>query len=313
MDNKANLVLTGCSGFLGRYIASSLAGAYNIIGIDKNIPHPSTGLILSQFRQGLVEDVVADIVKTSRPTHIVHLAGPASVPFSFSDPYKDLMGLLPGTVRICESLRDEDSNIALILISSAAVYGSPVQLPITESTSCSPISPYGIHKLAAEDICRSYSKLYGFSLRVLRVFSAYGIGLKKQLFWDIACKVKAARVTGCKYIELYGSGAETRDFISCLDISRAAKLVCENSAFTSGSVINVASGQARTIESVAKPFVSRLANDIEVKFRLDERKGDPNVWEVDTCLLQALGFEIISDFDHDIARLAEWLSLEHGL
>ena len=83
-----------------------------------------------------------------------------------------------------------------------------------------PISPYGVHKQMGEELCSYYNRYMVTISAVLRIFSAYGSGLRKQLLWDIYQKyLNTGR------IDLFGTGNETRDFIHISDILRALELI----------------------------------------------------------------------------------------
>jgi UDP-glucose 4-epimerase len=101
-----------------------------------------------------------------------------------------------------------------VLVSSAAVYGDQGDLDVTENTVCAPISPYGVHKVVAEKICESYSRFFGIACSVVRLFSVYGEGLRKQLLWDALNKF------ACGKSEFFGTGNEMRDWIHVHDAAR---------------------------------------------------------------------------------------------
>jgi len=86
----------------------------------------------------------------------------------------------------CWTLSGKFNNKCKYLhISSAAVYGNPKQLPVKETDNCQPLSPYGWHKWMSELICQEYFRLYNIRSLIVRPFSVYGPGLRKQLFWDL--------------------------------------------------------------------------------------------------------------------------------
>src|SRR4030095_13057401 len=80
----------------------------------------------------------------------------------------------------------------LIYPSSAAVYGVVKQAPIGESSPIAPVSPYGLHKAMAEELCSTQSKHFGLRCAIVRFFSVYGPGSRKQLLWDLAQKIEAS-------------------------------------------------------------------------------------------------------------------------
>ena len=101
-------------------------------------------------------------------------------------------------------------------------------MPIKESSPIRPLSPYGFHKAMAEKLCEEYYTFFGIATCSLRIFSAFGPGLRKQLLWDIYNKSKSLNS-----IELFGTGNESCDYIYIDDIVRAIELVIRKSLFRS--------------------------------------------------------------------------------
>ena len=131
----------------------------------------------------------------------INCSGAASVPLSLEFPLKDFNLNTVNVFKILEAIRTYQPKCKFINLSSAAVYGNPNQLPISENVALQPLSPYGIHKLQAEQIGKEFHDFYGMATCSLRIFSAYGNGLKKQLFWDLYQKI-----LNSDSIELYGTG-----------------------------------------------------------------------------------------------------------
>ena len=119
------------------------------------------------------------------PDVCINASGSADVSFSIEHPEKDFELNVKNVGRILEAIKNRIPTCRFINISSAAVYGNPKSLPIKESDPTNPLSPYGINKLKSEKLLNEYFQKYGLRTCSLRIFSAYGPGLKKQLFWDI--------------------------------------------------------------------------------------------------------------------------------
>ena len=97
------------------------------------------------------------------------------------------------------------------MFSTAAVYGNSCE---KNRKQLKPISPYGKNKLKSENILLKKSKKFKFELIILRFYSIYGVGLKKQLIWDVCEKINN------KINIFYGSGNETRSWINIKDVNR---------------------------------------------------------------------------------------------
>jgi UDP-glucose 4-epimerase len=196
-------------------------------------------------------------------------------------------------------------------MSSAAVYGNPEELPVSESCVPRPISPYGFHKLMAEHAVLEYATLHGLRAASLRVFSAYGPGLKRQVIWDIGKKLATDSV-----LRLQGTGDESRDFVHVEDVVGAVAAVVQRGDLR-GETYNVGHGAERSIADVASRLVSRLAPAARVEFDGSLPAGTPRRWRADISRLTALGFRPERDFERSLAECADWmkaeLSAENGI
>jgi len=234
----------------------------------------------------------------------INCSGAASVPFSLSNPYNDFNLNTLNVFKLLEAIRIHNSNCKFITMSSAAVYGNPERLPIKVGDPIGPVSPYGFHKVQAEYICEEYHRFFGLQTCCLRIFSAYGPRLKKQLFWDMYNKFKQNDV-----IELWGTGQESRDFIFISDLVRAIDLTLQHGTFQ-GDRINVANGRQRTIAEVAERFVRVLGTDKEVRFNGAVRKGDPINWEADITDLKNWGYVPEVSLEEGIKKYVTWVEKE---
>lgn len=231
----------------------------------------------------------------------INASGSAHVGFSFENPSKDFELNVVNVQKIVVAIRDYNSNCKLINFSSAAVYGNPQFLPITENSICKPLSPYGFHKLQSELLLTEYHSFFGLNTCSLRVFSAYGPRLKKQLFWDLYQKVLQDEV-----ISLFGTGNETRDFIYIDDLLQIIDLVIHNSPFQ-GSIYNVASNQEILITQAAQIFLQEFSTEKKVVFNGEVKVGDPNNWLADMEILKKYGFKPQYDLSLGLKKYAEWL------
>jgi UDP-glucose 4-epimerase len=231
----------------------------------------------------------------------INASGSAHVGFSFENPSQDFELNVVNVQKILIAIRDFNSSCKFINFSSAAVYGNPQFLPITENSNCKPLSPYGFHKLQSELLLTEYHKFFGLNTCSLRVFSAYGPRLKKQLFWDLYQKSLQNDV-----ISLFGTGTETRDFIYIDDLLQIIDLVIQNSTFQ-GSIYNVASEVETTIAEAAQIFIAAFSSEKKLKFSGEVKEGDPIHWLADMNLQKNKGFNPQFDLHLGLKKYAEWL------
>lgn len=278
------VLIIGSEGFIGRtaaaYFESNGYDVYCVDVIDKpgakyyriSPQHLDFATLFNQFNS-------LDVC--------INASGAANVQASFKDTLQDFQLNTHNVMLIAEAIRRIQPACKLINLSSAAVYGNPKVLPVVEEASPAPQSPYGWHKLLSEQICREYAEQFGVNTLSLRLFSAYGEGQKKLLFWDIYQKVLNAKDGA---IEMFGTGNETRDFIYIGDVMQALECAVKE-ATCNGQTINVASGLSTSIADAVKTFLNEAAMaHINPRFLGNNKEGDPLYWQADIRKLEQLGF-----------------------
>jgi UDP-glucose 4-epimerase len=289
------VLVTGASGFLGRHIcARLLADGHEVVPAGRpevEVPSPSFDQLLGR----------------RSPDAVVHCATPASVPASVERPHEDFVR----SVTVLEELLTRLSGLAtpprVAFISSAAVYGEPARLPVREDDPAAPVSPYGHHRLMCEQLLREYAELEGVPSLSLRVFSAYGEGLRRQVLWEIC---RQARASG--RVVLAGTGDETRDFVHARDVASAVALAVR-SAEVDARAYNVAGGDATTIRFLAESLARELGlGEGAVTFTGAVRTGDPRHWQADIGHMRALGWEPEVALPPGLAAYAAWAAASPG-
>jgi UDP-glucose 4-epimerase len=274
-----NILIIGSKGFIGSACFEYFSNQHNVIGLDiKGISNGSY-LKLSNILE------IKSILNVNKFDVCINASGSPGVGYSFDNPDKDYELNVSNVDFILSVIKDYSPNTKFINFSSAAVYGNPANLPLTEDSPLAPLSPYGKHKLESEKLLKEYHETFGIKTCSLRVFSAYGPHLKKQLFWDVFIKWKANPDNIC----LFGTGMETRDFIHITDLLDAVGSVI-NHHFFDGGVLNIASGSQVTIHHAVSLFLDFLNRDYQLKFSGEEKIGDPSNWLSDIRKLRELGF-----------------------
>jgi UDP-glucose 4-epimerase len=231
----------------------------------------------------------------------INCSGAASVPDSIKNPIRDYTLNTYNVFKILDAIRQYQPLCRFMNLSSAAVYGNPKKLPIKESDELCPVSPYGIHKVQAEQICREFYTIFGIKTCSLRIFSAYGEGLKKQLFWDIYQKCLLS-----KNVELFGSGEETRDFIYIQDLLQVLQCIIDRGIFN-GEAVNVSSGFETTIKQAAHLFCTAVDNTIKITFNNIVKFGDPLNWKADISVIKSYGFEPQFTIEEGLKKTSIWM------
>lgn len=295
------LFVLGASGFLGATVAKHFSAfGIPVIGIDV-VPTQDASPFADFHQSQNPEDIIGSLLDQYRPAYLVNVAGNANVGRSLLEPHFDFANSVNLFSAVLDKVRRFSGETRVLFASSAAVYGEPKTLPINEMQAPAPISPYGYHKWMCEQLAIEYSSVFGVQVASMRIFSAFGAGLRKQIFWDLCEKCRSGGP-----IELGGDGSETRDFIHAVDIARAAEKILVGGRFH-GDVYNVASGLETSISDLARQVVSCYGLPSErLTFTGHTRLGDPKYWRADVEALKALSFCPTIDFASGVRQYVEW-------
>lgn len=299
--------ITGIAGFLGRYAAREFSRrGWSVTGVDVAPPENAPPAI-SYFQMPLPSAALGELLRAQQPAVFIHCAGRASVPLSMEDPASDFRDNTVLAFEMLEALRVNAPRCRFLLLSSAAVYGNPESLPVSEAHRIAPLSPYGYHKRQCELLCEEYSSIYGIASGALRIFSAYGPGLRRQVIWDI-CE----RILRTGRLQLRGTGNESRDFIHAADVAKALAQLAENMP-DEGGIYNVATGREVTIAHLATLVSTALGSTVQAEFDGQAAPGQPLNWRAEISAIAALGFVPGVSLEQGLSGVAAWCKAELGI
>ncbi|UDY23116.1 NAD-dependent epimerase/dehydratase family protein [Nocardioides sp. Kera G14] len=295
------VLVTGAYGFIGRHVAREAASrGHRVAGIGHGswTRQEQSDWGLKSWREATVSlDALRDL--DSLPDVIIHCAGGSDVGHSMTRPWNDFKRTVDSTADLLEFIRADAPDCRLVLTSSAAVYGDAADLPIRIDSTLKPISPYGVHKKLAEDVCREYAEHFGVTASIVRLFSVYGVGLRKQLLWDACGKWKRGEFA------FGGTGEEVRDWIHVDD---AARLIVSSAdcASTSAPLVNGASGVGLKIRTVVEALAQVLPKCPPPEFTGVARSGNPSRFIADITQAAELGWRPERSFSDGVAEYAQW-------
>lgn len=306
MIKRNNVLITGVNGFIGSNLAKTyIQRGFHVIGVD--IASVAVIPSVTYYQIDLQSEGIEEQLEMYEPAILIHCAGMADVNYSIIHPDSDFLSNVLLTRKVLYSIKEKSPETTVIYLSSAAVYGNPRSLPISEKCKLNPISPYALHKQLAEEICSYFVKQFEIDIRILRIFSAYGRGLKKQIFWDMGQKFHNEG-----RIRLSGTGAETRDFINICDLVDAIILIAEAPRHEE-MIYNVANGIEMSIKEISEMFCRCLNKEVVVEFDNSVRKGNPNNWCANIEKLKQLGYSQKIDIYAGICDYVAWLNENHYL
>ncbi len=301
----ALILVTGARGAIGRHVVAAAKARGDVVaGVGHGAWAGDAGLpaIDHWVNGGVDSDNLGQLVREAGvPDVIVHLAGGSLVGASIASPGEDFRRTVTGSQHLLEWQRAEAPDASLVVASSAAVYGDGHPGAIAESTPTAPSSPYGTHKAMVEMLVRSYSRHFGVRAAIVRLFSVYGPGLRKQLIWEVANRLSG----GEQQISLGGSGRERRDFVYVGDAATmlldAARL-----ADTTAPALNGCTGEGIEIASLAASIGKHFGSP-QFSFSGRSRSGDPHSLVGDPSFARQSGLLSNTSLAAGVASTIGWI------
>jgi UDP-glucose 4-epimerase len=306
-------LVTGAAGFIGSHLADALLGrGYEVVGLDcftDYYPRPlkEANLDVNRGRRGFrfVENSIqaADLpALLDGVTHVFHLAAQAGVRKSWG---RDFRVYTQNNVEASQILLEACVGRSLqrfVYASSSSLYGDNVQIPMREDALPQPVSPYGVTKLAAEQLCYLYHVNHGVPATSVRYFTVYGPRQRPDMAFNRF--IRAA--LDDKPITLYGDGEQTRDFTFVSDAVAATMAAGERGV--PGRAYNIGGGSRVTVNQVLD-IIGRIAGKRLHVRREAPQKGDMRDTYADTTLArQDLGFAPSVTLEQGLEAEYRWLS-----
>ncbi len=308
-------LVTGAAGFIGSHLAERLlADGHTVVGIDRFsdyydpvlkrenaeqlLEHPDFELSVRDLSIDPADDLLDG-------TNVVfHLAAQAGVRASWGNSFSRYVDdNISATQRLLESVKDSSVE-KFLYASTSSVYGDAEQLPTSEDVTPRPVSPYGVTKLAAEHLCDLYRRNYDVPTVAVRYFTVYGPRQRP----DMAFRRFVDALLGGHDIDIYGDGAQTRDFTFVSDA--VAATVAAGLSPDSSGVYNVGGGSRVGLRDAIAILEELIGTEAHINFT-DAMPGDARDTSADTSRAAA---ELNYAPSVDLASgLAEQVSWQRGL
>lgn len=311
MSKLHRVLVTGGAGFIGSHIVDRLVQEGYEVGVVDNFATGSLTNISQhlpskkiQFHECDISDyeAVSKIVKGYDA--IIHEAALVSVARSVEHPELTNRVNVSGTVNLLKSAVDHGVQ-KVIYASSSSVYGDTETLPKKESMNPSPISPYGVSKLAAENYCKSFARVYGLATVSLRYFNVYGPRQKYGPYSGVI-PIFVKKALKDEPPTINGDGEQTRDFTFVEDVVQANLLALRNQV-KPGEVYNVANGGTISINELARVILKVVGKQKIVPVHGPERSGDIRASYGDNNKIRnELGFEPRVKMEDGLKRVLDW-------
>jgi nucleoside-diphosphate-sugar epimerase len=307
-------LVTGCAGFIGSTLSDRLlADGAEVVGIDcftdyyareakeRNLSgaltHPRFRFVESRLQDADLSALLSD------RTHVFHLAAQAGVRKSWGRDFEIYTeNNIEATQLLLEAATRVPALERLVYSSSSSVYGDRVAMPMREDALPEPVSPYGVSKLAAEQLCYLYFTNFNVPAVSLRYFTVYGPRQRPDMAFH---KFLRATIAG-EPIGVYGDGGQTRDFTFVSDAVNANVLAATRGV--PGRVYNIGGGSRVSVNDVLA-MIERVTGR-RPRVNVDAaQKGDMRHTYADTARAREdLGYAPTVGLEQGLAAEYQWLT-----
>lgn len=282
---RMRLLVTGGAGYVGSVCAARLAEAGHEIVVldDLSTGHRDAVPVGCRFVEGAVED--AGSVLAEGFDGVLHFAARSLVAESMAQPQRYWLGNVVASVRLLEAMR-EHGTPRLVFSSTAATYGEPETVPITEDAATRPTNTYGATKLAIDHAIGSYARAHGIaavSLRYFNVAGAYGrYGERHATETHLIPLVLQVALGRREKIMVFGEdwptadGTCIRDYIHVVDLADAHERALEQAVPGEHRIYNLGNGAGFSVAQVVDTCRQITGHPIPAR-TAGRRPGDPAV------------------------------------
>jgi len=270
-------LVTGGAGFIGSHLTDALVGRGEKVRVFDNFSTGSREHLRSvedeiEIVEGDLRDYDAVRKAMDRVSHVLHQAALRSVERSVDDPLSSDEVNVHGTLHVLMAARDAKEVKRVVYASSSSVYGDNPELPKREDLIPQPVSPYAVSKLAAEQYCRVFTKLYGLETVSLRYFNVFGPRQDPNSQYAAVVPLFMEAALQSRPLQVHGDGKQSRDFTFIADVVQANLLAATTSG-VEGSVFNVARNERHMVIEIARIIEKLLGRPVRCD-HVAPRRGD---------------------------------------
>lgn len=309
------VLVTGADGFIGSHLTRLLLGegyevralsqynSFNDWGWLEGIEHPGLEVVCGDVRDPDFCRHICRDVDTA-----FHLAALIAIPYSYVAPDSYVDTNIKGTLNMCQAARDMGLR-QLLVTSTSEVYGTALEVPITEKHPRQPQSPYSATKIGADAIAMSFYNAFELPVTIVRPFNTYG---PCQSARAIIPTIITQIASGVREIKV-GDLSPTRDFNYVEDTARGFLAIARADIDkVAGQEINIATGREVTMEHTLHTIARLMGADVD--WVVDPQRLRPSKSEVRRLLgsadkLRALtGWEPQFTLEQGLQKTIEWFT-----
>ena len=299
-------LVTGCAGFIGSHLVDKLLEqGYKVVGMDcftdyysreTKEANVSTALKNNNFK--LINENIMNTDNFPEVDYVFHLAAQAGVRASWGKSFEIYTrNNIEATQKLLEFYKGRKIK-KFVYASSSSVYGD-AELPMRENSLLKPVSPYGVTKLAGENLCYLYWKNYNVPTVSLRYFTVYGPRQRP----DMAIHKFVKAILNEEEIAVFGDGTQTRDFTFIDDVVEANVLA--GSSEIKGEVFNVGGGSRVSVNELIKRLEETTVKKARINY-IGEQKGDVRDTLADTGKISGMGWKPKVKIEEGLREFVKW-------
>lgn len=303
------VLVTGCAGFIGSSLVDRLlADNHSVTGIDcftDYYPRALKERNISGAKNNpdftLIEEDIFNMNSFPEVDVVFHQAAQAGVRASWGKSFTIYThNNVDGTQKLLEWYKNHPVK-KFVYASSSSIYGDARQLPVTETATPQPVSPYGVSKLAAEHLCYLYWKNFGVPTISLRYFTVFGPRQRP----DMAINKFMHSIASGKTIIRYGDGSQTRDFTYIDDIV-SANLLAAGSRYE-GEVFNIGGGNRIRLGDLISLMESVTGKKAVIQTESLQKGDVTDTWASTEKAKSLLHWAPSTDIEQGLKKYWEWM------
>jgi nucleoside-diphosphate-sugar epimerase len=310
----ASYLVTGGAGFIGSHLAEELVRRGHVVRIVDNL---SSGRLQNlehispvEFLEGDLADLAVARRAADGMDFVLHQAAIPSVARSVADPIASNRANVDAALNMLVAARDARVK-RLVFAGSSSVFGNTPVMPKREDMFPSPLSPYALQKLVAEQYCRMFTRLYGFETVTIRYFNVFGPRQDPSSPYSGVISLFASALLEGRRPTIYGDGLQTRDFTYVANVVDGVLRACETPA-AAGEVINVATGSCVSLRDLLSAMNGILGTALEPAYE-STREGDVRDSLADITKAQRLlDYVPLVSLADGLRATMEWYRLQSG-